>query len=165
VQVQVASYAKKIGARIETFGKSFAAMGLDEKRRPKNLSEDCMKKQVVYLSYLGALALLLSAAISLNAQTPQTQPPEPQSQQPTQQAPPDQSAQENPDTQAQPSQKTGVQTFTGSIVKSGTKYMFQDAASGNTYDIDHQDEVQKFDGKKVTVHGTLDANSNTIHIK
>jgi cytoskeletal protein RodZ len=127
-----------------------------------------MKKQVLYLSYLGALALLLSAAISLNAQTPQTpqtQQPEPQSQQPAQQAPPDQSAQENPDTQAQPSQKTGVQTFTGSIVKSGTKFMFQDAASGNTYDIDHQDEVQKFDGKKVTVHGTLDATSNTIHIK
>jgi NAD(P)-dependent dehydrogenase (short-subunit alcohol dehydrogenase family) len=97
--------------------------------------------------------------------TGRRQQPEPQSQQPAQQTPPDQSAQENPDTQAQPSQKTGVQTFTGSIVKSGTKYMFQDAASGNTYDIDHQDEVQKFDGKKVTVHGTLDANSNTIHIK
>ena len=124
-----------------------------------------MKKQVQYLSYLGVLALFLSAAISLYAQTPQTQQPEPQSQQPAQQAPPAQSGQENPDTQAQPSQKAGVQTFTGSIVKSGNKYMFQDAASGNTYDIDHQDEVQKFDGKKVTVHGTLDANSKMIHVK
>ena len=127
-----------------------------------------MKKQVQYLSYLGALALLLSAAISLNAQTPQTpqtQQPEPQSQQPSQQAPPDQSGQENPDTQAQPLQREGVQTFTGTIVKSGNKYMFQDAASDNTYDIDHQDAVQKFEGKKVTVHGTLDANSKMIHIK
>jgi uncharacterized protein YdeI (BOF family) len=62
-------------------------------------------------------------------------------------------------------EKAGVQTFTGNIVKSGDKYMFQDAASGNTYDIDHQDEVQKFEGKKVTVHGTLDANSKMIHIK
>jgi uncharacterized protein YdeI (BOF family) len=124
-----------------------------------------MKKQVQYLSYLGALALFLSVAISLNAQTPQTQQPEPQSQQPSQQAPPDQSGQENPDTQAQPLQREGVQTFTGTIVKSGNKYMFQDAASDNTYDIDHQDAVQKFEGKKVTVHGTLDANSKMIHIK
>jgi len=123
-----------------------------------------MKKQVLYLSYLGALALLLSAAISLNAQTPQTQQPESQSQQPAQQAPPAQ-GQENPDTQAQPSQKAGVQTFTGTIVKTGTKYMFQDAASDSTYDIDHQDVVQKFEGKKVTVHGTLDANNKMIHLK
>jgi uncharacterized protein YdeI (BOF family) len=124
-----------------------------------------MKKQVQYLSYLGVLALLLSMAISLNAQTPQTQQPEPQAQQPAQPAPPDQSGQVNPGTQAQPMEKAGVQTFTGNIVKSGDKYMFQDAASGNTYDIDHQDEVQKFEGKKVTVHGTLDANSKMIHIK
>jgi len=107
----------------------------------------------------------LSGAVSLNAQTPQTQQPEPQSQQPAQQAPPDQPGQENPDTQAQPSQKAGVQTFTGTIVKSGTKYMFQDAASDNTYDIDHQDVVQKFEGKKVKVNGTLDANSKMIHLK
>jgi uncharacterized protein YdeI (BOF family) len=124
-----------------------------------------MKRQVQSLWYLGALALFLSAVISLNAQTPETQPPEPQSQQPAQQAPPDQSGQDTPDTQAQPSQKSEVQTFTGTIVKSGNKYMFQDAASGNTYDIDHQDLVQKFEGKKVTVHGTLDADSKMIHIK
>ena len=123
-----------------------------------------MKKQLQYLLYLAALALFLSGAISLNAQTPQTQQPESQSQQPAQQAPPAQ-GQENPDTQAQPSQKAGVQTFTGTIVKTGTKYMFQDAASDSTYDIDHQDVVQKFEGKKVTVHGTLDANNKMIHLK
>jgi hypothetical protein len=124
-----------------------------------------MKKQLQSLWYLGVLALFLSVVISLNAQTPQTQQPEPQSQQPAQQAPPDQSGQETPDAQAQPSQKAGVQTFTGTIVKSGNKYMFEDAASGNTYDIDHQDEVQKFEGKKVTVHGTLDASAKMIHIQ
>ncbi len=124
-----------------------------------------MKKQAHSLRYLGALVLFLSVVISLNAQTPQKEQPEPQSQQPAQQAPPDQSGQDTPDTQAQPSQKAGVQTFTGTIVKSGDKWMFQDAASGDTYDIDHQDEVQKFEGKKVTVHGTLDANSKMIHIK
>jgi uncharacterized protein YdeI (BOF family) len=121
-----------------------------------------MKKHV---SYLGVSALFLSMAISLNAQTPRTQQPNAQSQQPAQQAPPDQAGQETPSAQAQPMQKAGAQTFTGTIVKSGNKYVFQDAASDNTYDIDHQDEVQKFEGKKVTVHGTLDASSKMIHIK
>jgi uncharacterized protein YdeI (BOF family) len=155
---------------MESFGKLFAASRLDEKERPRILWEDCMKKdcikkQVQYLSYLGALVLFLSVAISLNAQTSQTQQPDAQSQQPAQQAPPDQAGQDNPDAQAQPMQKAGVQTFNGTIVKSGNKYMFQDAASNNVYDIDHQDEVQKFEGKKVTVHGTLDASSKVIHIK
>jgi hypothetical protein len=130
-----------------------------------------MKKQVQSLWYLGALVLLLSVAIPLNAQTQQTQQPAPQTQQPpqqaqpepAQQAQPDQSGKQAPD--AQSSQTAGAQSFTGTIVKSGAKWMFQDAASGNTYDIDHQDEVQKFEGKKVTVHGTLDANAKMIHIQ
>jgi uncharacterized protein YdeI (BOF family) len=125
-----------------------------------------MKKQVHSLWYLGALVLFLSVAVSLNAQ--QTQPPqqpEPQTQQPPQQAQPDQSGKQAPDAQAQSSQTAGAQSFTGTIVKSGDKWMFQDAASGNTYDIDHQDQVQKFEGKKVTVHGTLDASAKMIHLQ
>jgi Protein of unknown function (DUF5818) len=132
-----------------------------------------MKKQVQSLWYIGALVLFLSVAISLNAQAPQTQQPEPQTQQPAQQAQPDrlpdQSGKQAPDAQAQSSptssQTSGVQTFSGTIVKSGNKYVFQDAASGNTYDIDHQDEVQKFEGKRVTVHGTLDAAAKMIHLQ
>jgi uncharacterized protein DUF5818 len=140
-----------------------------------------MKKQVQSLSYIGALVLFLSVAISLNAQAPQTQQPEPQTQQAPQQAQPepaqqaqpdrlpDQSGKQAPDAQAQSSQTSsqtsGVQTFSGTIVKSGDKWVFQDAATGNTYDIDRQDEVQKFEGKKVTVHGTLDASAKMIHIQ
>ncbi len=136
-----------------------------------------MKKQVQSLWYLGALVLFLSVAISLNAQSQQTQPPEPQTQQAPQQAQPepaqpaqpdrlpDQSGKQTPTGQAQSSQTAGAQSFTGTIVKSGDKWMFQDAATGNTYDIDRQDEVQKFEGKKVTVHGTLDASAKMIHIQ
>jgi hemolysin activation/secretion protein len=139
-----------------------------------------MKKQVQSLWYLGALVLFLSVAISLNAQTQQTkqaQQPEPQTQQAPQQAQPepapqaqpdrlpDQSGKQNPAAQGQSSQTAGAQSFTGTIVKSGDKWMFQDAASGNTFDIDHQDEVQKFEGKRVTVHGTLDASAKIIHIQ
>jgi hypothetical protein len=135
-----------------------------------------MKKQVQSLWYLGALVLFLSVALSLNAQQyPQTQQPEPQTQQPPQQAQPeaapqappdrlpDQSGQQAPDATAQPSQTSGVQTFSGNILKSGDKYMFQDAATGNSYDIDRQDQMKKYLGKRITVQGTLDG--KMIHIQ
>ena len=153
-----------------------------------------MKKQIRSLWLLGALVLFVSVGISLNAQdsSTQTQTPDAQSQpaqapapdaqsQPAQtpapekqsqpaetpQAPPsqapDQTRQPAPD--SQPTQSAGAQSFTGTIVKSGDKYVFQDADTGNTYDIDHQDEVQKFEGKKVKVHGTLDASAKMIHVQ
>jgi len=125
-----------------------------------------MKKQVQSRWFPSALVLFLSVGISLNAQqpTPQSQRPDSQTQQPAQ-AQPDQAGQQTPDSQGQSSQSAGSQTFMGTIVKAGDKYMFQDAASGNTYDIDHQDEVQKFEGKKVKVHGTLDASGKMIHVQ
>jgi hypothetical protein len=76
---------------------------------------------------------------------------------------PDQSGQA-PDSQAQ-SQQPGVQVFTGTIVKSGDKYVLQDTASNTTYDIDAQDQVKQFEGKKVRVHGTLDPNGKMIHVQ
>lgn len=134
-----------------------------------------MKNRIQSLWYSGALVLFLSVGISLNAQqtTPQSQPndqqsdqaaPPAQTQQPAQQqAPPDRAA--PPDSQAQTAPTAEGQSFTGTIAKSGDKYVFQDAATGNTYDIDHQAEVQKFEGKRVKVHGTLDAANHMIHIQ
>jgi hypothetical protein len=77
---------------------------------------------------------------------------------------PDQSAQPAPDSQAQAG-PGAVQVFSGTIVKSGDKYVLQDSASGNTYDIDAQDQVKQFEGKKVRVHGTLDASGKMIHVQ
>jgi len=145
-----------------------------------------------FLLTLGIVLGMLALGGTLQAQQtpPQSQQPMPETQQPpqqqaptqapdsTQQAPtqqqtPDQqpSAQpaprsaQPPDSQAQSSDAAGVQTFTGTVVKQGDKYMLQDAASGTTYDIDHQDEVKKFEGKKVRVHGTLDAGGKMIHVQ
>jgi len=42
--------------------------------------------------------------------------------------------------------------------------MLQDADTGNSYDIDHQEQVKQYEGKKVRVHGALDAN-NKIHVQ
>ena len=145
-----------------------------------------MKHRVQSSCFLTALVLFLSLGISLNAQqtTPQTTTPDPQAQQPTsdqpapptaseqsrQQTPsqppsqaPDQTTQPTPNSPAESAQPTGVQNFSGIIVKSGDKYMLKDEASGQTYDIDHQDEVQKYEGKRVKVHGTLDG--KMIHLQ
>jgi cytoskeletal protein RodZ len=145
-----------------------------------------MKKRFQSLSFLCAVVVFLSVGISLNAQqTPQTQPPDAQAQQPTSAQPPqaqpsqapdqtpnqtpNQAGQQAPDSQApapsQSAQSADSQSFTGTIVKSGDKYVFQDAATGNTYDIDHQEELQKYEGKKVKVHGVLDASGKMIHVQ
>jgi cytoskeletal protein RodZ len=135
-----------------------------------------------FLLTLGAVLGVISWGGLLQAQqtSPQTQQSMPETQQPPQPQPPtqapDQSQQQTPsqekqpstqppDSQAQSGDASGAQTFTGTIVKQGDKYVLQDAASGTTYDIDHQDEVKKFEGKKVRVHGTLDASGKMIHVQ
>ena len=110
-------------------------------------------------------------------QTPQTQPtpsPEmpPSSQQtPSSQTPSSQSPSQTPDTTAPESgaksgssasdTAAGTQTFSGTVVKQGDKYVLKDDA-GKTYDIDHQSDVAKFEGKRVRVQGTLDSNGKIM---
>jgi uncharacterized protein YdeI (BOF family) len=133
-----------------------------------------VKKRFRFLSQVGTFALLIgiiSWGGLLHAQ--QTTPDARQSQQPPQ-PPPDQTAppsqsqpdakQAPPDAEAQSSDQTGVQIFTGTVMKQGNKYVFQDA-SGAIYDVDHQAEVSKFEGKKVRIHGTLDPTTKMIHVQ
>jgi uncharacterized protein YdeI (BOF family) len=85
-----------------------------------------------------------------------------QQQQPPAQAP-NQSGQQAPDSQADSQQPQG-QIYAGTIKKAGDKYVLQDA-SGTTYDVDRQDLVKKYEGQKVRISGTLDADGKTIHVK
>ncbi len=116
---------------------------------------------------LFAVLLLVCGMLLMSAQLfGQHAAPGAQQQDQTQQQPrqaPDQSGQA-PDSQTQ-SQQPGVQVFTGMIVKSGDKYVLQDSASKTTYDIDHQDDLKQYEGKKVRVHGTLDSNGKMIHVQ
>jgi uncharacterized protein YdeI (BOF family) len=111
---------------------------------------------------MSAQVLGQHAAPSAQQQYPTQQPGQEPAQQQPRQAP-DQSGQA-PDSQTQ-AQQPGVQVFTGMIVKSGDKYVLQDSASNTTYDIDHQDEVKQYEGKKVRVHGTLDSSGKMIHVQ
>ena len=111
--------------------------------------------------------------------TPRTQTPSdqnqsnqtPDSQQAPDQAPPPSSRTPESGAQQPPSGSSadsgaaaGSQTFSGTVVKQGDKYVLKDD-SGHTYDIDHQDEVKKFEGKRVRVQGTLDPATNKIMVK
>ena len=90
------------------------------------------------------------------AQAPQTPAQTPDAAQPS--APKDSTP-----TAATPSASDG-QSFSGTVVKSGDKYVLKDD-SGKTYDIDHQDDVKKFEGKRVKVQGKLDDTGTKIMVK
>jgi len=144
------------------------------------------------LKFLGLSAVLLLAIGTLCAQSssvpgqeypsqspstqsPSAQPSTPPAQTPDTQAPPSQAPDQTAPSQSAPSEQSGTasttdstagtQTFTGTVVKQGDKFVLQDSATGKSYDIDHQDQVKQFEGKRVRVHGTLDASSNMIHIQ
>jgi uncharacterized protein DUF5818 len=130
-----------------------------------------MRKLISSLRSLTMLALvmgMISSGTQLNAQqtTPGHGGAAPQEQtQPQPSQPSDQSSQPAPDPQAQSQPSSDTQTFSGTIVKSSGKYMLQDSASGNTYDIDRQDLAKPHEGQKVRINGTLDPNGKLIHVK
>jgi len=112
-----------------------------------------VKTRIQSLSFLAILALfvgMMSWGGTLQAQNA-----------PSQQAP-DQS--QAPSAKPGSSSATDVQTFSGTVVKSGDKYVLKDD-SGKVYDIDHQDQVEKFEGKRVRVHGTLDPTGTKIIVQ
>ncbi len=111
-----------------------------------------MTKRTYSLCSLGLLLGLGLSGVQLRAQQADPQSP---SQPPAQQTAPDSQAR---------SQQAQVQTFAGTIVKAGDKYVLQDA-SGTSFDVDRQDLVKPHEGKKVRINGTLDPDGKTIHVK
>ena len=142
-----------------------------------------MKKRL-QLPFIAILAMFFATiswgSLAAQQSTPDAQQPQTQTQQPpdTKAPPPSQTpesgqqtqtptqpqASQNPD-QTPQSDATGSKEYVGTVVKQGDKYVFQDAATRTTYDIDHQDEVKKFEGKKVRVHGTMDSSGKMIHVQ
>lgn len=135
-----------------------------------------MKKRFE-LPFIAALAVLFvtvslgSFAHAQQTSAPDAQQPAQTNQPPDTQAPPPTPSQ--PSTaqpQSSPTDSSADATgnnkeYVGTIVKQGDKYMFQETGTGTTYDIDHQSEVSKFEGKKVRVHGTMDPDGKTIHVQ
>lgn len=145
-----------------------------------------MKKRIQSLSFVATLAIgvgMVSWGSALHAQqtappsgsqtqqqpdtTPQ-QTPAPEAPPATQQPPTSQAPSQSPDAQQSGRSATGAatdsQTFAGTVQKQGDKYVLKDD-SGKVYDIDHQPEVAKFEGKRVRVQGTLDPSGTKILVK
>lgn len=62
-------------------------------------------------------------------------------------------------------QQPQVKTFTGKISKSGDKLVLEDESMKTSYQLDDQKKAQPYQGKRVVVTGTLDAENNTIHVQ
>jgi uncharacterized protein YdeI (BOF family) len=121
-----------------------------------------MKKQLCSLLSVGTFALAMGATAL--AQEDKKVPTDPNQNTPTQSTPSTQ-APAPTDNSAATSTPTGTsQTFTGTVVKSGDKFVLQDA-SGMSYDVDKQDALKPFEGKKVNIKGTLDSSSKMIHVQ
>ncbi len=118
-------------------------------------------KKVNFWRFVLAAALVASViqfGTVLRAQTQSQNPPDS-----TQQNPPDSTQQQPNGQQQQPGM--AQQTFAGQISKAGDKLVLKDSASNMAYDLDDQDKAKSYEGKNVKVTGTLDAQSNTIHIQ
>lgn len=94
-----------------------------------------------------------------NDQGKSTEPAQPGQSQPAQ--PGEAGAQpQGPDNiQAEPA----AQTFTGTISKDGDNYVLQ--VDTSSYKLDDQDKAKEFDGQKVRVIGSLDRNTQMIHVQ
>lgn len=62
-------------------------------------------------------------------------------------------------------QQPEMQTFMGTIMKTGDQLVFSDDATQSSYRLDDQKTAQKFEGKKVRVTGLLDAQDNMIRVQ
>jgi hypothetical protein len=79
-----------------------------------------------------------------------------------QSAPPSQ--QDQGMSQSQPEQNS-AQTptaYTGTVMKSGTKYVLKTDAG--TLQLDDQTKAKKYNGKQVTVNGTVDKDTGMLHV-
>jgi Protein of unknown function (DUF5818) len=56
-----------------------------------------------------------------------------------------------------------AQTFTGTIVKAGDKYILK-ASGTNVYELDDQERAKQYEGKQVKIAGSLGATGNMLHV-
>jgi hypothetical protein len=59
---------------------------------------------------------------------------------------------------------TNAKDCTQACVKEGNKYVLYNKSSKKVYQLDDQTKPAQFAGEKVSVKGTLDQSSNTIHV-
>lgn len=66
---------------------------------------------------------------------------------------------------AQSENTAHIRRFIGTIVRNGDQFVLNDAKTHTLYQLDDQTAASKFEDKKVTVTGTLDAVKNIIRMQ
>jgi len=113
-----------------------------------------MKNNLSILATLALAAAMLPAAFAQQGQS--TQPKADQTQ--------SQPGSDQPQSQTAPSASADTQTnsFSGMVVKAGEHYVLK--TDKMTYQLDDETKAKQFEGKQVTVNGTLDKSTGVIHI-
>lgn len=121
-----------------------------------------MNKRTRNRLIVGTLALVLGGAPRFHALQSETHSPgttwsqqEPQPGQPP-------AGHSSSDAQPQPSDNGRM--FTGTVAKSGDKFVLRHA-SGKIYEVDRPEELKQYEGQQVHVKGTLHPDEKTIHMK
>jgi Protein of unknown function (DUF5818) len=65
----------------------------------------------------------------------------------------------------QQSNPDAIKTYFGTIERDGDKFVLRDEARKIWYELDDQQSVGKFSGKKVKVTGTLDVTRNLVRVQ
>jgi Protein of unknown function (DUF5818) len=130
---------------------------------PSTLAQDepLQPTPVVPGSILGTQLIVWSQAQKPQP-VPQPLPPPDSVPQPPTQSP----TQSQTDAQTQTSEdqaQPATQTFTGMIAKVEGKYVLKISVE-KLYQIDDQEKAKRFEGRKVTIVGTLDASGSTVHV-
>ena len=105
-----------------------------------------MKKTLTVVAILALVAAMLPAAF---AQT-------------SDQTSPSTSDQSGAAQGSAPGSSQAAESYTGTVVKSGDKYVLK--TDTGTYQIDDQDKAKQFEGKQVKVSGNLDKATSTLHV-
>lgn len=115
-----------------------------------------MKNNLSILVTLALAAALLPAAFAQQSQSTQPKADQTQSQPGSDQS----QGQTTPAPGA--SADTQTQNFSGAVVKAGEHYVLK--TDKMTYQLDDETKAKQFEGKQVTVNGTLDKSTGVIRV-
>src|SRR5437773_10738916 len=133
-----------------------------------------MKKTLTVVAILALVATMLPAAFAQTsdqtspsssapaASSPAASPSDSPAQTSPAQTSPSTSDQSGAAQGSAPGSSQAAESYTGTVVKSGDKYVLK--TDTGTYQIDDQDKAKQFGGKQVKVSGNLDKAKNTLHV-
>jgi len=123
----------------------------------------------VCIGVFAAIVLTMALASISFAQTAPAQPQDPTAQTPSSPAspsakrPPDEAQKPSEGESAAPASSGKIRPFMGTVVRENGGYFLR--AGDLKYKLDDQTEARRYEGRSVKVTGSLEKQSNTIHVQ